>query len=103
MKTFDDAFAYVVGEEGKLSTDRTDPGNWTKGSVGCGLFVGTKYGISAAAYPLLDIPNLTLADARSVAKRDYWDKLAGDVLPYGTALCLFDFGYNAGISMSVDA
>ncbi len=98
---FADAFKYVVGEEGTLSTDRQDPGNWTSGQVGVGIFKGTKYGVSAAAYPLLDIAGLSLADAQSLAKREYWDKLAGDVLPYGTALCLFDFGYNSGIEESI--
>ena len=99
--TFADAFAYVVGEEGKLSLDPKDRGNWTSGKVGVGELKGTKYGVSAAAYPLLDIANLSLADARAIAKRDYWDKFAGDVLDYGVALCLFDFGYNAGIEESV--
>ncbi len=99
--TFTDAFVYVVGEEGKLSLDPEDRGNWTGGKVGVGELKGTKYGVSAAAYPLLDIANLTLEDARCIAKREYWDKLAGDVLPYGTALCLFDFGYNAGVHESI--
>jgi lysozyme family protein len=99
--TFEDAFAYVVGEEGGLSMDPRDRGNWTGGAVGVGQLKGTKYGVSAAAYPLLDIANLSLSDARSLAKREYWDKLAGDTLPYGSALCLFDFGYNAGIKEAV--
>jgi len=98
---FTDAFAYVVGEEGKLSMDPEDSGNWTGGKIGVGELKGTKYGVSAAAFPLLDIANLSLSDAQSIAKRDYWDKIAGDVLPYGTALCLFDFGYNAGIREAV--
>jgi lysozyme family protein len=98
---FNDAFAYVVGEEGTLSTDPQDPGNWTTGRVGHGLLKGTKYGVSAAAYPLLDIASLSLSDAQAVAKRDYWDKLAGDTFPFGTSLCLFDFGYNAGIGEAV--
>lgn len=99
--TFDDAFAYVVGEEGKLSLDPQDRGNWTGGQVGVGELKGTKYGVSAAAYPLLDIPNLPLSDAKSLAKREYWDKIGGDVLQYGIALCMFDFGYNAGIHEAV--
>ncbi len=93
---FTDAFAYVVGEEGKLSLDPNDKGNWTGGAVGIGELKGTKYGVSAAAYPNLDIANLSLPDAQAIAKRDYWDKIQGDNLRYGIALCLFDFGYNAG-------
>jgi len=59
MDTFDQAFALVVGIEGGFSTDQNDPGNWTSGKVCIGEFKGTKYGISAASYPHLDIPNLT--------------------------------------------
>lgn len=98
---FDDAFTYVVGEEGKLSTDPKDRGNWTGGKIGVGILKGTKYGISAAAYPLLDIANLSLSDAKAIYKRDYWDELEGDTFPFGNALCLFDFGVNAGISEAV--
>jgi lysozyme family protein len=101
--TFIDAFAYVVGEEGKLSMDPQDPGNWTGGKVGVGIRKGTKYGISAAAYPLLDIANLSMPDARAIYQRDYWNKLGGDSLPYGNALCLFDFGVNAGINEAARA
>jgi lysozyme family protein len=95
--TFDDAFAYVVGEEGKLSLDPQDRGNWTSGHIGVGTLKGTKYGISAAAYPLLDIANLSMSDAKAIYARDYWRKIGGDALDYGNALCLFDFGVNAGI------
>jgi lysozyme family protein len=98
---FTDAFAYVVGEEGKLSMDPEDSGNWTGGKIGLGVLKGTKYGVSAAAYPSLDIANLTLADAQAIAKRDYWDRITGDNIPYGTALSLFDFGYNAGVGEAV--
>ncbi len=93
---FTDAFAYVVGEEGKFSDDPKDPGNWTGGKIGVGELKGTKYGISAAAYPNLDIANLSLSDAQPLAKTRYWDRIGGDSLRYGIALCLFDFGYNAG-------
>lgn len=99
--TFADAFAYVVGEEGNLSLDPKDRGNWTGGQVGVGELKGTKYGVSAAAYPDLDIANLSLQDAQGIAKENYWDKINGDLLRYGIALCLFDFGYNAGVEEAV--
>ncbi len=94
---FDDAFNHVVGVEGGLSMDPHDAGNWTGGHVGVGVLKGTKYGISAASYPTLDISSLTVEDARAIYKRDYWDKLGGDFFDYGVALCLFDYGVNAGI------
>ncbi|MFI5397610.1 MAG: glycosyl hydrolase 108 family protein [Candidatus Binatia bacterium] len=98
---FDQAFAFVVGEEGGLSTDRNDPGNWTMGGVGRGIFLGTKYGISAAAYPNEDIPNLTLDRAKFLYKRDYWDKVYGDALPALVSLGLFDAAVNEGVTESI--
>lgn len=98
---FEDAFAYVVGEEGNLSMDPNDPGNWTGGAVNRGELKGTKYGVSAAQYPSLDIANLTLIQARGLAKKDYWDQVHGDTLPAATALLMFDECYNAGLEEAV--
>lgn len=98
---FDQAFAFIVGEEGKLSTDPGDKGNWTGGRVNVGTLKGTKYGISAAAYPNEDIANLSLDRAKSFAKRDYWDHVSGDSLPAVIAFGLFDAAYNEGVSESI--
>lgn len=94
---FDQAFTLIVGEEGALSMDPKDPGNWSGGKVGTGVLKGTKYGISAASYPEEDIANLTLARAKLLAKRDYWDYFSGDTLPAPISLGLFDAGYNEGV------
>jgi lysozyme family protein len=90
------AFPWVVGEEGTLSLDPRDRGNWTGGAVGAGQLKGTKYGVSAAAYPDLDIPNLTLQQAHDLARTRYWDPTNCGQLPPAVALCVFDFAYNAG-------
>jgi len=95
------AFPWVIGEEGKFQNDPRDKGNWTGGAVGKGVLRGTKYGISAARYPNLDIENLTLANALPLAKADYWDQVSGDLLPPSVGLCVFDFGYNAGPEESI--
>lgn len=94
---FDQAFAFVVGEEGGLSMDPNDTGNWTGGKVGVGVLKGTKYGISARAYPEVDIANLTLDAAKLIAKRDYWDYFSGDSIDAALALGLFDCGFNEGV------
>ena len=85
MSAFDQAFTIVIGEEGGYTDDAADPGG------------ATKYGISHAAYPDLDIANLTLADAQAIYKRDYWDKIAGDRLSAGLALIVFDAAVNNGV------
>ena len=101
MTAFDNSFLKLHGIEGNYSTDRSDPGNWTKGQVGEGIFKGTKYGISAKSYPDLDIINLTLDDAKVIAKRDYWDACHGDYLPPEFADALFDMAFNQGVVTAV--
>lgn len=90
------AFPWVIGIEKGFQNDPRDPGNWTGGEVGSGRLVGTKYGVSAKAYPYLDIQNITLEHAQQIAKNDYWDKFQGDAMPGAVALCVFDFAYNSG-------
>ncbi len=94
---FDDAYAFTVGEEGGLSLAPGDPGNWTGGRTGAGTLKGTKYGVSAKAYPNEDIANLTLDRAKLLFKRDYWDKVSGDDLPAVVAFGLFDTAVNEGV------
>lgn len=98
---FDTAFNLVHGSEGGYSKDAYDKGNWTGGKVGVGELKGTKYGVSAAAYPTLDIAGLTLDQAKAIAKQDYWDRVMGDQLPAQVALGLFDASYNEGRSTAI--
>jgi lysozyme family protein len=98
MSAFDQAFTVVVGEEGGYTANQADPGNWTSGTCGKGECRGTKFGISAASYPTLDIASLTEDQARAIYKRDYWDKVAGDQLPPALALLVFDAAVNNGVS-----
>ncbi|MEX8191582.1 glycosyl hydrolase 108 family protein [Comamonas guangdongensis] len=38
-----------------------------------------------AGYPQLDIKSLTLADAKVIYRRDYWNRAHCDELPHGVA------------------
>ena len=96
MDVFARVFAVVIGEEGGFAADRDDPGDWTGGKVGAGVLRGTKFGISAAAYPTLDIAALTTAQARAIYRRDYWAPMQGDALPPAVALLTFDAAVNNG-------
>lgn len=96
MTTFDQAFALVVGIEGGYSTDPDDPGNWTGGKRGAGVLKGTKHGISAAAYPHLDIANLSIDDVQAIYQRDYWAVCSCEQLPWPLALFVFDCAVNQG-------
>lgn len=97
MTTFDQCFDIVIGTEGGFSADPADPGNWTGGRPGHGVCRGTKFGISAAAYPDINIPTLTVAQARELYKRDYWGPVCADRLPPPLALLAFDAAVNNGV------
>ena len=68
MADFEPAIAYVFANEGGYSNDRVDPGG------------ETKYGISQRAHPEVDIANLTLAQAKEIYRKDYWEPLSLGVL-----------------------
>jgi lysozyme family protein len=87
---FDDAFKRLIGHEGGYSNHSKDPGG------------ETQYGISKRQYPHLDIAALTLDDAKQIYKRDYWDKVRGDDLPYPIAFELFDAAVNHGVRRAID-
>ncbi len=101
MDTFNQAFARVIGHEGGLSVNPTDPGNWTGSPIGTGQCRGTKYGISAHSYPDCDILNLSLEQAQSIYRHDFWDRIGADDLPGPLALLVFDAAVNNGVGRAL--
>ncbi|CAB4134678.1 zliS Lysozyme family protein [uncultured Caudovirales phage] len=101
VSDFDRAFVLVVGVEGGLSLDPKDPGNWTGGATDKGSMRGTKWGISAKAYPDLDILNLSIEQAKAIYRRDYWDKCSCDQLPTPLDVCVFDCAVNQGVGTAI--
>ena len=101
MDNFARCFAFTLGAEGGYSNNPADPGNWTGGAVGNGELRGTNFGISASAYPQLDIANLTQSQAEDIYRRDYWGILQGDSLALPVALVAFDAAVNAGPKRAV--
>ena len=88
---FDTAFETLIGHEGGYVNHPTDPGG------------ETKFGISKRAYPAVDIPTLTLERAKEIYRRDYWDRVKGDALPYAVAFNVFDMAVNSGVSPAIKA
>lgn len=93
---FKRAVNIVLKHEGGYSDDANDPGNWTGGKVNDGELVGTKYGISAASYPHMDIKNLNPEKAKALYWRDYWVANKCDQLPPAVAVVYFDACVNQG-------
>lgn len=86
MSDFDQAFAIVIGVEGGYVDDK---------------YGGpTKYGISARAYPKLDIENLTLEQAKEIYQTDYWNKAHCGDMAWPFCCCVFDCAVNQGVSQS---
>lgn len=86
---FPKAFDLVVGLEGGYTNDPRDRGG------------ETKYGISKRAYPDLDIPNLTVDQAKAIYRRDYWDACKCDQLPAPLDIFVFDAAVNQGVGTAV--
>jgi lysozyme family protein len=95
---FSACWAFTAQQEGGYTSNPADPGNWTGGACGVGTCAGTNYGISAAAYPNLNIKALTLVKAGAYMEWDYWNKVAGDSLPVGIDLVVFDAAVNLGVT-----
>lgn len=93
---FHAAFEKLIGHEGGFQNNPKDRGNWTGGKVGVGVNKGTKYGISAAQYPTLDIANLTLEHAKAIYLQDFWGPAGCDAVPDGIRFDLFDTAVNSG-------
>jgi lysozyme family protein len=98
---YDFAFEKIVGHEGGFTNSRHDRGNWTSGEIGVGELRGTKYGISAMAYPDLDIKSISLELAKDIYQVDYWNRIRGDALPDGVDVFIFDAAVNQGVRDAV--
>jgi lysozyme family protein len=88
MPTSDDyaqrAIGLVLRLEGGETNDPDDPGG------------RTKYGLSQRTYPTLDFDALTEAQARTIYRRDWWEKYGYARLPGGLAVLLFQLAVNMG-------
>lgn len=87
--SFDKAFPIIIAAEGGYVNDKRDPGG------------ETKFGISKRAYPDLDIKALTLNDAKSIYRKDYWQAAGCDLMPWPMSLCVFDAAVNQGLFTAV--
>ena len=87
MASFEGAITFVMNNEGGLSNNPNDPGG------------ETKYGISHASFPLVDIQTLTLQQAEDLIKENYWRFDA--VQSQNVATKLLDMSVNLGLGQAV--
>lgn len=101
MSNFDTAYERLIGHEGRFTDNPNDNGNWTGGKKNVGVLKGTKFGIAANTYPNIDIKNLTLDQAKEIYKKDWWDEIQADKLPFALVYQLWDFAINSGMGVAV--
>jgi hypothetical protein len=99
---FERSMVFLRKWEGGYSNHPDDPGNWTGGRKGHGELKGTKFGISAASYPHLDIANLTQEQADAIYQRDYWQRSGANVLPWPACLLVFDTAVLHGVGTALN-
>ena len=95
-KVWELAKRLTLNLEGGYQCDPDDKGNWTGGNVGIGKLKGTKYGISAASFPNIDIKNLTKEQAEILYKQKYWGRYKCDYMPDALSIAVFDYVFLSG-------
>lgn len=89
-ENFEKAFKYVINNEGGYSHNPHDKGG------------ETKYGITKASYPKVDIKNLTLDEAKKIYYCDFWTKgKCEKVQDAAIAAKIFDLCINMGINTAI--
>jgi lysozyme family protein len=85
------AVPHILKVEGGYVNDADDPGG------------ETKYGISKAAWPNVDIASLTKDQAIEIYRKEYWVPTAGRIedLSPEIALVIFDWAVNSGRKLAV--
>jgi len=91
---FAECLGITLRHEGGFSNDSRDPGGATNKGVTLAtfsLFLGRK-----ATIP--ELKGITDAQLCTIYRKYFWDRVAGEELPGGLDLCVFDFAVNSGPS-----
>lgn len=88
MRSFDDAFDALIGNEGGYSNNPADPGGETMWGVTARVARAANY-----TGPMKDLPR---DRAKAIAKKLYWDPLHLDEFDPRVAFQIFDANYNGG-------
>lgn len=89
--TFEQAFQRLIGHEGGYVNHPSDPGG------------ETNFGITKRSYPAEDIRGMTLARAKAIYLRDYWNAAGCGYVPEVARFDLFDMAVNSGVKPAIMA
>ena len=95
--TFDAALQVILKHEGGWSDHPRDPG----GRTNLGVTQNTLESYLGRKVTEAEMRALKPADVAPIYRKRYWDAMRCDDYPEGLALCVFDFGVNAGIRRGV--
>lgn len=93
-QNFAHALSQVLKHEGGFVNDPHDRG----GATNLGVTIGTLSEWLGRPATVREVQLLTPKKVEPIYRGRYWGKLAGDQLPTGLDLHVFDFGVNAGVS-----
>ncbi len=99
MSNASEAIRKVILAEGgsKFTNDPDDSGGPTK----YGITLATLSEYRGYKCSIDDVKNMSEAEAIAIYKKNYWDKLKGDLLPYSISYTMFNYGVNRGIGNAV--
>lgn len=89
---FERALSCVLKQEGGFVDHPADPG----GATALGITRATLARARGRPASVADVKALTRAEAAAIYRRLYWDAVAGDRLPPGLDLAVFDLAVNSG-------
>lgn len=89
---FERALALVLTFEGGFVNHPKDPG----GATNLGITRATLSRARGRPASVADVKALTRLEASGIYRRSYWDTVAGDRLPAGLDLAVFDIAVNSG-------
>ena len=91
-RNFNRAVTATLKYEGGWSNHPSDPG----GATNLGVTIATFRRYVKQNGTIADLKALTVDQAKTVYRRQYWDAVSGAELPDGVDFAVFDFGVNSG-------
>lgn len=93
-KNFEACLKHILKWEGGYVDHPKDPG----GATNLGITLATLARYRGRAVTKRDVRALTVAEARRIYRKDYWNEVKGDELPQGLDLVALDGGVTSGPS-----
>lgn len=90
-----DAMSVISKVQNYFEGDQLNPNDGSGGQ--------SRFGITSANNPWVDVANLTRGQASKIAKTNYWDAIDADNLPDNMKLPAFDAAYNQGVPFAKHA